>query len=76
MCKGFPSTRVARLLYEAGALETDKEPGRLTKKVRLPGAGKSAVNCYVIRLGTLLTEQPIDSSAHDAPVPGKTNERV
>lgn len=57
MCKGFPSTRVARLLYEAGALETDKEPGRLTKKVRLPGAGKSAVNCYVIRLGKLLTEE-------------------
>lgn len=57
MCKGFDTTHIGRLLKERGALETDKEPGRLTKKVRLPGSGKKPVNCYVIKLAVLLGEE-------------------
>jgi len=56
MCKGFDIVHIARLLKERGALETDKEEGRLTKKVRLPGSGKKAVNCYVINLSALLVD--------------------
>ncbi|WP_295874036.1 DUF927 domain-containing protein [uncultured Zhongshania sp.] len=56
MCKGFDIIHVARLLKELNALETDKEEGRLTKKVRLPGSGKKAVNCYVIKLSALLVD--------------------
>ncbi len=54
MCTGHEPKRVARLLGDIEALETDKEPGRLTKKVRLPGGGSSPVNCYVIKLSVLL----------------------
>jgi len=58
MTKGLDHKRVARVLYEAGALDTDKERNvtRYTKKVRLPGSGKKPVNCYVIHLAVLLTE--------------------
>ncbi len=56
MAKGLDAKRVARVLFEAGALETDNEKGvtRYTKKVRLPGSGKRPVGCYVIRLPVLL----------------------
>ena len=56
MCDGHDTKRVARLLYEKGALETDREAGRLTKKVRLPGAGKKPVNCYVINYAALVAD--------------------
>ncbi len=56
MCTGHDPKRIARLLHDAGVLDTDREPGRLTKKVRLPGVGQSPVNCYVIRLSVLLSE--------------------
>lgn len=59
MCPALDIKRVARLLAELGALDTDKEPGRLTKKTRLPGVGKNAVNCYVLRASALFG----DSSA-------------
>lgn len=56
MCPGIEIKRAARLLADIGALETDSEQGRLTKKARLPGAGKSAVNCYVIKASALFAE--------------------
>lgn len=65
MCKGFDVTNVARLLNERGALETGSEQGRLTKKVRLPGSGKKAVNCYVIKLSALLDDDMPTQSGGD-----------
>lgn len=56
MCPGIDIKRAARLLADIGALETDNDPGRLTKKTRLPGAGKSPVNCYVIKASALFAD--------------------
>lgn len=53
MCNSFDSRRVARLLFDMGALDTDKEEGRLTKKICVPGAGKKKANCYVIKFVSL-----------------------
>ena len=71
MTKGFDTKRVARVLLDAGALETDNEKGvtRYTKKVRLPGAGKRPVNCYVIRLAVLLAGQADPDDEPPAPDP-------
>jgi len=70
MCKGLDYKRVARVLKESGALITDSEPGRLTKKTRIPGGGKSPVNCYVVRLSVLLSDGDCDPEEPDTP-PGE-----
>lgn len=56
MCRGFNPRRVARLLFDIGVLDTDKEQGRLTKKVGVPGVGRKKTNCYVVRFSSLLSK--------------------
>jgi hypothetical protein len=71
MTKGLDHKRVARVLYEIGALETDNEKGviRYTKRVRLPGAGKSPKGCYVIRFSALMEQVEEPESGPTGPKP-------